>query len=213
MIHLVTILLVALLPQRWQNSDYDQYRVKEFFEREDVNQPIDLEKPDRELLDAAVFYASNEARKSQGKETLLFDPTLRKAALQHSENMRQQNFISHENPHDRNLRTPMLRIDKAGGEFEGVAENIARVNVYILGKRMEFFVDEQGRKIDQSGNPLKPHTYASLARMVVDGWMHSKGHRRNLLGDYNYLGCATSGIIYSSQGIPEILITQNFGKK
>lgn len=213
MIHLAAILLVALLPQGWQGNDYARHSAESFFQREDVNQLIDLKDPDLELLYAAVFYASNEARISKQKEALSFDPILRKAALQHSESMERQNFISHENPRDRDLRTPMQRIEKAGGEFTGVAENIARVNVYMLGEKLEYFVDDQGRKIDRSGNPLKPHTYASLARMVVDGWMHSKGHRRNLLGDYDYLGCATSQIIYSSQGIPEILVTQNFGKK
>jgi uncharacterized protein YkwD len=41
------------------------------------------------------------------------------------------------------------------------------------------------------------------ARQVVDGWIHSPGHRKNMLGNYNLTGIATStaanGQIYFTQ--------------
>lgn len=41
------------------------------------------------------------------------------------------------------------------------------------------------------------------ARQVVDGWIHSPGHRKNMLGDYNLTGVATAtsadGQIYFTQ--------------
>ena len=41
------------------------------------------------------------------------------------------------------------------------------------------------------------------ARQVVDGWAHSPGHRKNMLGDYNLTGIATAtaadGQIYFTQ--------------
>jgi uncharacterized protein YkwD len=41
------------------------------------------------------------------------------------------------------------------------------------------------------------------ARQVVDGWIHSPGHRKNMLGNYNLTGIATAtaanGTIYFTQ--------------
>jgi len=41
------------------------------------------------------------------------------------------------------------------------------------------------------------------ARQVVEGWIHSPGHRKNMLGDYNLTGIATAtasnGTIYFTQ--------------
>jgi uncharacterized protein YkwD len=42
---------------------------------------------------------------------------------------------------------------------------------------------------------------------VVDGWMHSSGHRRNILGDFTHIGVASS---LNEQGEP--YYTQVFGK-
>ncbi|MGB0177770.1 MAG: CAP domain-containing protein [Owenweeksia sp.] len=210
----VFILSLAMAtPLLWQNDDYSRYTSEAFFERADVQQKIDPDRLDEELLNAAVFYASNEARLEKRKTPLAFDQYLKIAASLHSDVMEKEGFIGHENSQNRELRTPMMRIEKAGGNFNATAENIARVNVFVLGPRMEYFTDKQGRKTDRQGNPLVTHSYASLARMIVNGWMDSKGHRKNLLGEYDHLGCGVSVITYSRQGIPEILITQNFGKK
>jgi uncharacterized protein YkwD len=44
---------------------------------------------------------------------------------------------------------------------------------------------------------------ASSGKEVVDMWQHSSGHRRNLLGNYKYVGIGTAkdrkGIIYYTQ--------------
>jgi uncharacterized protein YkwD len=37
------------------------------------------------------------------------------------------------------------------------------------------------------------------AKIVVNGWMHSSGHRRNILGNYKLTGI---GIVYDKQGHP-----------
>ncbi len=213
MLFSLLISLILAPSYSWDISDYGQYNSEQFFARSDVNTSIDLNKLNRSLLDAAVFYASNEARNRRKKETLSFNIHLQKAAIQHSDDMEREDFISHQNPREAKSRTPMMRIENAGGDFKATAENIARVNLYQLGPGMEYFVDKNGRKLDSKGHPLKLHTYASLARMVVEGWMNSKGHRENLLGDYDFLGCGVSKLTWSGQQMPEILITQNFGTK
>ena len=214
MIRLLLILgFITTPPPQWQETDYEYFTAQTFFSREDVHLQIDLKNLDQELLNAAVFYVANEVREQKNKKTLLFDTHLKTAAERHSEAMNREEFIGHKNPNDKQLRTPMLRIENAGGNFRATAENIARVNLYILGSSMEYFINEKGLKVDRKGKALELHTYASLAHMVVDGWMHSKGHRENLMGDYAFLGCGVSEVLYSNQKMPEILITQNFGKK
>ncbi len=41
------------------------------------------------------------------------------------------------------------------------------------------------------------------AREVVDGWLHSPGHRRNIMGDFRLTGIgvaeAANGMIYFTQ--------------
>ena len=42
------------------------------------------------------------------------------------------------------------------------------------------------------------YRYAT-AKIVVDGWMHSRGHRQNILGNFKYTGI---GVVYDNQGHP-----------
>jgi len=44
---------------------------------------------------------------------------------------------------------------------------------------------------EPEGDPIKPHTYVGFALSLLDHWMNSPGHRKNIL-DKNpaHLGCA-----------------------
>ena len=52
-------------------------------------------------------------------------------------------------------------------------------------------LDEPGQfSLTPYGPPIPPHTYASFARDLVESWMNSPSHRRNLLtSKARYLGC------------------------
>lgn len=213
---LLALLLVAssvLSIGVWDNPGYQEHDKTSFFKRDDVNQPIDPKNIDLELLQAAVFYASNEVRAKKRKAEFKFDPKLLDAAKLHCNNMLKYKFFDHIYRKERKLRTPMQRIRSVGGQFNSSAENLARVNILRLGKSGQFYKLEDGTLVDRKQKPLVTYTYAELARDTVDKWMHSKGHRKNLMGNYDFLGVGTSAVSISKQGIPEIYITQNFGSR
>ena len=164
------------------------------------------------MLEAAIFFATNEIREKKRRSVFLFDPVLQKAARGHSESMAHYNFFDHTNRKEKKFKTAYNRIEQAGGGFVGMAENIARVNVYQLGKKGTYFVKD-GKKVDAKGVPLQTKSYKQLAKHVVDKWMKSTGHRKNILADNRFLGCGISNIKYNKNGLPELLITQNFGEK
>lgn len=205
------ILLLANTP--WKLEDYENITIESFYTRTDVNQKIDSENFDSKLLEAAVFYATNEVRVKKKKSSFSFDAILLKSAQIHSSQMEKFNFFDHTNRKNRKLKNLSQRIAKAGGDFAAYGENIARVPIYDLGKKGTYFVNKQGEIVNKQGEPLRTKTYKDLAIDVVDEWMHSKGHRENILRDYTLLGCGVSNLIPNKDGISEILITQNFGKK
>ncbi len=207
-------ILTVLIPLSWDKADYARYDATSFFSLPEVNQPIELDKLNTDLLEAAIFYASNEVRAQEGLERYTFDSKLNKAARFHSENMKKYKFVGHVFRKKRVYRTPFDRIKAFGGnEFNKAAENVARINVYRLGKNGEFAITSEKKLVDANGKPLKARTYAELARYTLEKWMNSPGHRKNLLDDYGYLGCGISAIAYTKEGLPEIYLTQNFAGK
>jgi hypothetical protein len=82
----------------------------------------------------------------------------------------------------RGQRTVPERIQSSNVRLSGGAENIG----YI--PRMAF-PEPRFRIVDAArcdfrsaaGEPVPPHTYASLARRIVAEWMGSSSHRRNIL--------------------------------
>jgi uncharacterized protein YkwD len=203
--------LVILLG--WDTKDYASYTHEAFLSSKEANQIIDTDNFDAALMNAAIFYATNEYRKKNRKTLFQFNTVLEQSATLHSTSMLKHNFFDHINKHNRALRTPILRIQKAGGaDFTSVSENLIYSNVYVLGKKGEYF-EKGNRLVDKSGKPLKTYTYAGLARNMVLNWHKSKGHRENLKGDYAFLGCGVSEIKTLKNGLKVVYATQNFGSK
>jgi uncharacterized protein YkwD len=209
----LAILAILLPNSSWTIPEYENYSYSSFYQREDVNQTIDKDNFDSSLLEAALFYATNEARNDKKKSVFKFHPVLLKSSQIHSQQMEKHDFFDHTNKKNRRLRKLEQRIEKAGGGFSEFGENIAKVNIYNLGKKGTYFVNKEGEIVNKQGKPLTIKTYKELAIYVVDKWMHSKGHRENILRDYSFLACGISNLISSKDGIPEVYITQNFGKK
>lgn len=198
---------------QWSSKEYGNFTVKTFFERKDVNQPINAKHFDPELLEAAIFYATNEVRIKKSKAVFIFDSLLAKSSNGHSQAMLQDDFFDHENKNNLELKTLKNRLDKVGGNFRGFAENIALFGIYKLGKKGTYFVNGKGVKVDSKGKALKIKTYKELGQEVLKSWMKSRGHRVNILAKYKYLGCGVSEIKFGEDNFPEIYITQNFGLK
>jgi uncharacterized protein YkwD len=192
---LALILLVLTLSASGaeQNSKSPAFDWKNFSRLEAAQKEIDLRKPDTNLLLAAVFHATNAQRAEHKLKPLRYDKKAGLAAAVQSEIMRQRGAISHENPGIAKYRTLEDRAKAVGLDFRLVAENLATAFGYAYESGRTFYVrKEKGKEIysyKPGGEPIRPHTYISFAEALLDSWMKSPGHRKNiLLKDAQYIG-------------------------
>lgn len=107
---------------------------------------------DVRAAERATLCLLNAERRRRGLRPLRPDPRLRVAAVRHSRDMVARRFLEHVNP-----------------DGVGHADRIARAG-YALGAT------------SVSGENLASgEREASTPAVIVDGWMHSPGHRRNIL--------------------------------
>lgn len=170
---------------------------------------IDFRAIDYDRLAASCLLASNEARIANGAKAVSHHPKLELTSRKYAISMSRDQFFAHEHPSDPSQRTPEIRARKSKITNPFIAENLALIQGYPVPNATPVFVREGGFSISANGPIIKPHTYRSVAKYVVQGWLDSPGHRRNLLsGDAVQLGCAAA---LTSQGeMPMFLFVQNF---
>lgn len=203
-----------------KNIDYySTYDQNTFWGVEGLSKKITQSYIDTSLLDAAIFWSTNQERVKYGLKPFLFHNKLREMAILHSEQMRTHSFFGHENVYDVRYQTLTDRLEAVKDEkFNGFycyAENIAD---YPVIKANESFTYTTKNGISHmyslNGKEIFPFTYVEMAKYVVDGWMNSPGHRANILNpDYLYLGCGCAPYEDSKCGcsITYFKLTQNFG--
>lgn len=181
--------------RRWQAEDYARYDAVAFFALPQVQALMDPAQIDYPLLHAAVFYASNEARVGEGLAPFQHSAALEQAAAAHSQAMTQHGFFSHTSVIP-GLESMKARLSAVGIPPSYMAENIAQFSGldYTPGKPVYSPQVNGGYfSYTHKGEPLKPRSYASAARHVLQQWMDSPGHRRNILNPrLKYLGTGLS---------------------
>ncbi len=211
------LLLPALLLGQERAPLYYRMARTEFFKLPDLHQPMSLTAPDYELLDAALFHATNEVRATHGLPSFRYDPVLFEAASYHATTMISRNFYDHQNKTGAAYRTPDQRIRTFGGDYHATAENIAQFPTIDMPRQYcpRQQSDRTYRYFDcRTGKAFRPFTYAAFARMSVQKWMASPGHRANILNDdLTFLACAArlSRNPYGSRNAPFARPVQNFG--
>lgn len=166
-----------------------------------LDEPIDFAAVDAERMDRAIRDATNRARGKQGLPPLRGQPLLTKAAQAHARRMTAGRFFSHTDPGDPGARTPTDRALAAGIKNPKIAENIAlRAAIQHGQADGPVYVRDlaAGRFSRSPGGPLiPPHTYASFAAAIVQQWMDSPGHRRNILApEALEIGCAVDFVVH-----------------
>lgn len=187
--HAVLCAILLSLPFRVgagaQPSGQPDLSWNNFSRLEAARKEIDLRKPNTNLLLSAVFHATNAQRVQHGLKPLRYDKRAERAAALQSGIMRDTGRISHENPHSRNYRTLEDRAKAARLDFRLIAENLATAFGYNYESGRSFYTrKERGKEVfsyKPRGEPIRPHTYISFAEALVDGWMRSPGHRKNIL--------------------------------
>ena len=169
-----------------------------FFRIQRVHEPLELSRIDERLLAAAIFHETNRRRKRSGLEELAPLQGLQEAAFMHARNMARGGYLSHDEPGDPRLRTPRDRVSAAGLRPSFVAENVATQFALQYASGTPFYTgrDESGAvRFSRSpgGPPIPRHTFATFAAAVLDEWMGSPGHRKNILSrQARFLGCAAA---------------------
>ena len=174
---------------RWNNEKYAIHNYKSFQKLEIIHQEIKKNNIDYNLLNAAIFYATNIQRSKYKRDAFIHSNSLEKAAQDHSEDMVKFNFYSH---------TSKVKDKK---NMSNRLNNVGIINAYMAENIFDFF--------------LTYPTYWTLAIGLVDGWMKSKGHKANILNkDLIYLGCGSK--YYLNKQWPDyfyVKSTQNFSSK
>ena len=203
-----------------KNIDYySQYDQNTFWNVAGLSKKIVQSDIDTPLLDASVFWRTNQERVRYGLRPFFYHEKLREMAILHSGQMRTHSFFDHENGYDARYKTLTDRLETVKNEkFNGFycyAENIAD---YPVIKANESFTYTTKNGISHmyslNGTEIFPFDYVEMAKYVVEGWMNSPGHRANILNsDYHYLGCGCAPYEDSKSGcsITYFKMTQNFG--
>jgi uncharacterized protein YkwD len=75
-------------------------------------------------------------------------------------------------------------------ERHSVLDHPRNTRMYTFARKEGFFRDTNGK------HRIKNHTYGGLASAVVDHWLHSPAHRRNLLdNDAVQVGCGSAFVL------------------
>ncbi len=118
-------------------------------------------------LERRIFQLTNEARRKNGLLALEADDGLACKAREKSDDMLKNNYFSHTSPSGKTFQDRLQEEEPAS--FKTMFK--AGENIY-MGNRFDYQVD-----------------VPTQARLIVDGWMTSPGHRRNMLDpSYTHLG-------------------------
>jgi uncharacterized protein YkwD len=174
----------------------------------------------QELLDMAIFRATNDIRLSYNLERFQKDPILDRMANLHAQQMKKYNFFDHGNPYNRQFNTLLKRINAVASESEDylmLAENIAQYDLLATNTTFCYDTDRGYTRYYncRTGLTINYYTYRNLAKAVVADWMKSPGHRKNILnGQYNVMGVSVVLISNKTAAphLPFTKIVQNFGK-
>ena len=138
---------------------------------------------------------------AQRERPLTLDSELSNIARAHSADMAAYGYFSHDNrsgesPSERALQTGYRCFKDFGSYYqEGVAENIFHGYLYSA------YRVRDGVRVDKDY-----FTVEELARLTVDGWMESPGHRENLLD----LAYDREGIGVAVSDDEDVYVTQDF---
>lgn len=151
---------------------------------------------DTARLEQQIHLQINRERQNHGLAALQRDAQLAKIARDHSQDMARNQFFSHfnlrgEDPSARGERQGWNKQKQIGPETwaSGVAENIYLTHFYDK----VYTATRNGVTVSKKYGWKSPE---QIVAIIVQGWMQSPGHRKNILSpqyDRQGIGVAISG--------------------
>ncbi len=176
-----------------------------------VNTVVPAKSIDQRMLDRAIRTEVNFHRcraglgalKSAGNE-LVYE------AKRHSTWMAKTQQLTHRST-VAGAATLKQRVKRSGIKFRMGSENIGMVHRYqIDNQRFKIVNSNACQFTTHKGQPLPAHSYASLARHVVNLWMNSPGHRKNILDTRVTRTSSAVAFDPKAQYCGRFWLTQNF---
>lgn len=179
---IIASMLFSFSAKSQKHWTFDMYKTvshKNFRKNKLFQKEYDDKNPDIPLLDAAIFFATNEQRAKKRLTIMKYHKSCEIASYNHSKKMVKDDFFSHTNSKDKKRKNPSDRIILAGADTGAWGENVA---------------------YNYSSNG---DTYLNVADKILFQWMHSEGHKKNILNKTNiYFGCGIypkNNSIYATQ--------------
>jgi len=192
---------------------YTEINTSNFRENPIFNQIIDTLEFQPAILNAAVFHLTNEIRLNKKLPAIGFNDKLAEAATMHSKDMAVLGFFSHTNTQNIKHKEPKDRARIIGIKNPHIAENIIEGFILKYSSGDPVIVKSPGIFLNPDTREHLPfHTYLTLAEVMIDSWMHSRGHKKNILSENAIqLGCGTY-LYYMSDfnNMPTVKVTQCF---
>ncbi len=175
-----------------------------------LNQAISQDGIDQKLFDEAVLLYSNAARRGHGLAPLSRDPKLSRVASDQARNMARLRMHSHALP-IKGQSGFKERLDRQSLRYRNAGENIAMNKVYrLVGRPISMKMSGCAFTYGDTNEPVPIHTYATLARDVVEKWLSSPKHRASLLSpSFRRLGSG-AGVDPAGVACGDVYLVQDF---
>ena len=179
-----TLLASTYAQNHWKYEYYKTIDHTNFRDNKMFIQSVDFSKVDYALLNATIFFLTNEQRAKYKVPILPHNMQCEISAFNHAKHMVEKDFYSHENTKERKRKFPADRAELAGISNPHIAENIA----YSSFNRSA--------------------SYLGIAQIFVSMWMKSKGHKKNILSkEAKSFGC---GLYFSKNTAYSVQVFQWF---
>lgn len=164
------------------------------------------------LLNQAMLAEINYHRCRAGLNRLQPSRAFTQMAAVHSDWMARHRQLTHRS-NIRGMSSLRDRIDRSGVKVSRAAENLGVAHRMAFQPGVQFFTtDASTCQFRDSRRPqIPPHTYASIAKLMVDMWMKSPGHRQNIMTRGISMHGAAIAIDTRAEFCGKIYATQKFG--
>jgi len=210
------LISLSVKAQTWTPDSYTNFNETSFYRIESLYSAIDFNQVNFPLLQAAIFFVTNEERKKAKLSPFEFRSEIENVASGHAQDMVKYGFYSHTSK-IRIKRTVLDRFHLEGLNPEFYGENICSTYglQYQTGRKVNppYPSGEFTYAFTSKKEVILPHTYLTFAKSVVKLWMESPGHRQNILNPkFKTLGCGAR--VYRERtfyNMPYFMVVQNFG--
>ncbi|MFT5821731.1 MAG: hypothetical protein ACI8ZM_002985 [Crocinitomix sp.] len=152
--------------------------------------PIQAGNVNIKYLEHLVKTKVDDVRKTHDCKPLINDSILYVAAKHHANYMIENNRLSHFENDKSQFKTPQDRAVYYGAVNYSVGENVLKTSANAIVK-------------NKKGKSHNTNTYEGLANSIVDGWVNSPGHFKNIIrSEYQITGLAITekgGKVYACQ--------------